>query len=364
MPALLLPAGLFSNIMRELANISHNGPKWIVLDGDIDPMWIESLNTVMDDNKVRASWIYAWFYGEPKSTPGVRRISVGTWTGEVVGWLTHRWHNSRKLFALSGWERKWQSVPLILRAVERAEERRWRNPGCVQCTNIYIRCVYLLCPSLRCWLWPVMSGYLWTPPWGWCLRSAIFALLPQPLFREQVVLVLSSSSHPLNRALFTLLESVSESFSAVLLWQIHILPPAFSSVYLPRLFWCWLPGFLPYLPYNTEGYIVMTVSGNITFSYNGELAKHASIMHKSGTGASKSSHHTKMKPKYPNHLSQVMSLGARVCTIVTGLWSRGFPSQTQAWLNHEQTSAVNHEPIKTKVIRKCNKQETLAHYTV
>uniref|UniRef100_A0A671VQH4 Dynein axonemal heavy chain 17 n=1 Tax=Sparus aurata TaxID=8175 RepID=A0A671VQH4_SPAAU len=43
---------LFSNIMRELANVTHSGPKWIVLDGDIDPMWIESLNTVMDDNKV------------------------------------------------------------------------------------------------------------------------------------------------------------------------------------------------------------------------------------------------------------------------------------------------------------------------
>jgi hypothetical protein len=45
-------SGLFSVIMRDLANLSHDGPKWIVLDGDIDPMWIESLNTVMDDNKV------------------------------------------------------------------------------------------------------------------------------------------------------------------------------------------------------------------------------------------------------------------------------------------------------------------------
>uniref|UniRef100_A0A803VV29 Dynein axonemal heavy chain 17 n=1 Tax=Ficedula albicollis TaxID=59894 RepID=A0A803VV29_FICAL len=43
---------LFSTAMRDLANITHDGPKWIILDGDIDPMWIESLNTVMDDNKV------------------------------------------------------------------------------------------------------------------------------------------------------------------------------------------------------------------------------------------------------------------------------------------------------------------------
>ncbi|XP_071325394.1 dynein axonemal heavy chain 11 isoform X2 [Trachinotus anak] len=44
--------GLLSSLMREQANIYHLGPKWIVLDGDIDPLWIESLNTVMDDNKV------------------------------------------------------------------------------------------------------------------------------------------------------------------------------------------------------------------------------------------------------------------------------------------------------------------------
>ena len=44
--------GLFSNIMRDLANLTCEGPKYIILDGDIDPMWIESLNTVMDDNKI------------------------------------------------------------------------------------------------------------------------------------------------------------------------------------------------------------------------------------------------------------------------------------------------------------------------
>ncbi|XP_060515880.1 dynein beta chain, ciliary [Cylas formicarius] len=44
--------GLLSVLMRDQANLSGDNPKWIILDGDIDPMWIESLNTVMDDNKV------------------------------------------------------------------------------------------------------------------------------------------------------------------------------------------------------------------------------------------------------------------------------------------------------------------------
>jgi len=44
--------GLFSSIMRDISNLENEAPKWLIFDGDVDTMWIESLNTVMDDNKV------------------------------------------------------------------------------------------------------------------------------------------------------------------------------------------------------------------------------------------------------------------------------------------------------------------------
>lgn len=44
--------GLLSTIMRDLGAIPNSAPKWIVLDGDLDANWIESMNSVMDDNRV------------------------------------------------------------------------------------------------------------------------------------------------------------------------------------------------------------------------------------------------------------------------------------------------------------------------
>eukprot|EP00878_Enallax_costatus_P012531 GHUV01013087.1.p1 GENE.GHUV01013087.1~~GHUV01013087.1.p1 ORF type:complete len:2750 (+),score=1040.15 GHUV01013087.1:633-8882(+) len=44
--------GLLSYNMRELANMPDDNPKWILLDGDLDANWVESMNSVMDDSRL------------------------------------------------------------------------------------------------------------------------------------------------------------------------------------------------------------------------------------------------------------------------------------------------------------------------
>jgi len=44
--------GILSKTMRDLGQIPDSFPKWILLDGDLDANWIESMNSVMDDNRL------------------------------------------------------------------------------------------------------------------------------------------------------------------------------------------------------------------------------------------------------------------------------------------------------------------------
>lgn len=53
--------GLFLIIMCDLVLINNDSFKWIVFDGDIDFMWIELFNIVMDDNKVMKCFSFEMF---------------------------------------------------------------------------------------------------------------------------------------------------------------------------------------------------------------------------------------------------------------------------------------------------------------
>jgi len=44
--------GVLSSIMRRMCQDEKPDEKWLVLDGPVDTLWIESMNTVLDDNKV------------------------------------------------------------------------------------------------------------------------------------------------------------------------------------------------------------------------------------------------------------------------------------------------------------------------
>ena len=44
--------GIMSKTMRSLGEINDTHPKWLIMDGDLDANWIESMNSVMDDNKI------------------------------------------------------------------------------------------------------------------------------------------------------------------------------------------------------------------------------------------------------------------------------------------------------------------------
>ena len=43
--------GVVGSTFREMATSDTEEWKWIVLDGPVDPSWIENMNTALDDSK-------------------------------------------------------------------------------------------------------------------------------------------------------------------------------------------------------------------------------------------------------------------------------------------------------------------------
>ena len=44
--------GILSTVLKKLCNDPKKDKKWLILDGPVDTLWIESLNSVLDDSKL------------------------------------------------------------------------------------------------------------------------------------------------------------------------------------------------------------------------------------------------------------------------------------------------------------------------
>jgi dynein heavy chain len=105
--------GIFSAIMKEVCTDTKPDQKWIVFDGPVDTIWIESMNTVLDDNKVltlisgdrislteQVSLLFEVQDLNAASPATVSRCGMVYFNDKDLGWqpFMESWFASRKLY--------------------------------------------------------------------------------------------------------------------------------------------------------------------------------------------------------------------------------------------------------------------------
>ena len=98
--------GLAGSVLRKLAKKTGLANHWVVFDGPIDTLWIESMNTVLDDNmtlclangervKLRPEMriIFECEHLAEAAPSTVSRLGVIYFAEDTVGWLpiVHSW---------------------------------------------------------------------------------------------------------------------------------------------------------------------------------------------------------------------------------------------------------------------------------
>jgi hypothetical protein len=73
--------GVLARIMRGACKDESPDQKWILFDGPVDTMWIESMNTTLDDNKLLTLLSGGWLCSPTQLFVGSTHVAMGYWLG-------------------------------------------------------------------------------------------------------------------------------------------------------------------------------------------------------------------------------------------------------------------------------------------
>jgi dynein heavy chain len=124
--------GVFSVIMKETCEDTKPDEKWLVFDGPVDTLWIESMNTLLDDNKIltlingtrislspQVSLLFEVQDLDMASPATVSRCGMIFFDESTLGWqpIIKTWLIKRELYEKSIHNPQWDNVMKYLRSM-------------------------------------------------------------------------------------------------------------------------------------------------------------------------------------------------------------------------------------------------------